>query len=321
MEVLKDIKNVTLGRIKGAFGGTFILLWLAWNWRLIFIVFNFKNDDILNYKLKIIDYYIADATYWKLLWFPLIFTFISVTFYTLFNHITKIIIEFFEIQAPKFLHLLGSSKIIFRNVYDELLVKYEKLDDKYNNVKKKSEDKIEELEIEKDKSQKFKKEKTELEKMIREKERNLLSKDKEFQSSLSALKESSELTISELRNDLISFDEVKINPSEFFDSDFTIEFSNDDNTEVIKKEIHYKNNRISFKRIMSYSDGRLSELIDEGIYYNIEYIKRIKGVFIQISYINKPNGDLRKMNIMRVGYNYVGTDNGESIIIKERPPF
>lgn len=91
-----EISNMIKARFKSYFWGTFILIWSLLNWKLIFIIFNFDQETPLKMKLEMIDSYIQNRDFVFKYLLPIAFTFISILFFLLFNHISMYIHKYFD---------------------------------------------------------------------------------------------------------------------------------------------------------------------------------------------------------------------------------
>lgn len=136
MEWIENIRNTIAKRLKGAFGGTFILVWTVLNWRLIYILFNFDNDCTLNDKLTIIEDYIRHSYPWRLFLSPLLLTIGSVFSYSVLNYITYSITSFFSLTIrPFILKKIDTNTVVERERYTTLEKQFFELDTKYTNEK------------------------------------------------------------------------------------------------------------------------------------------------------------------------------------------
>jgi hypothetical protein len=137
MEWLENTRDTIAKRVKGAFGGTFLIIWSVFNWRILYILFNFDSSLKLNEKLLIIDTYILKNYPRNLLLYPIIFSLVSVITYSILNHITYVIITFFNlIVKPFILRLIDKNTVIEKYKYQELQSQYFDLTKKYDTEKK-----------------------------------------------------------------------------------------------------------------------------------------------------------------------------------------
>lgn len=136
MEWIENIRDTIAKRLKGAFGGTFIIVWTVLNWRLIYILFNFDNDCTLNDKLIIIEDYIRPRYPWRLFLTPLLLTIGSVFSYSVLNYITYSITSFFSLRVrPFILKKIDTNRVVERERYTTLEKQFFDLDTKYTNEK------------------------------------------------------------------------------------------------------------------------------------------------------------------------------------------
>ena len=155
MEIIENIRNTIGKRLKGDFGGTFILIWTILNWKLIYILFNFDNDCTLFDKLKIIEEYIKHRYPWRLFLTPLLLTIGSVFSYSVLNYITYSITTFFSLRVrPYILKIIDTNTIVERGRYTILEKQFFELDSKYTNEKAnflRNLEEVKQLKIESDK--------------------------------------------------------------------------------------------------------------------------------------------------------------------------
>jgi hypothetical protein len=136
MEVIENIRDTITKRLKGAFGGTFIIVWAILNWKLIYILFNFDYDCTLNDKLTIIEDYNRHSYPWRLFLTPLLLTIASVFSYSVLNYITYSITSFFTLKVrPSILKKIDTNTVVERERYTTLEKQFFELDTKYTNEK------------------------------------------------------------------------------------------------------------------------------------------------------------------------------------------
>lgn len=122
MDILNDIRDVFKDRFKGAFGGTFILVWLVMNWEFVYMLFNFDTDCTYNDKLYEINEYMRGAWPWRMLCAPIMWSLGSIFTYALFNHLSIFIISIFSLRLkPHILKWAGSKKLVTREDYETII--------------------------------------------------------------------------------------------------------------------------------------------------------------------------------------------------------
>jgi hypothetical protein len=133
MEWLENIKDTIAKRLKGAFGGTFIIVWSVLNWRLLFILLNFDNKSNLQERLLLIDEYWKTKNFCQIYIYPILTTILSVLVYSFLNYLTYIITSFFSLRIkPHILNIIDKSKVVERERFTTLDQQYSKLENKYN---------------------------------------------------------------------------------------------------------------------------------------------------------------------------------------------
>lgn len=108
-------------KTKNPFLGTYLVVWLIRNWRLVFTVFNFDENFSLDEKIKWIEIYYSEKDFiWNLVnnigWAFLVL----VLTYILLN-ISRLIINFSEKRVtPHIYKITDSNSIVLKETYDNL---------------------------------------------------------------------------------------------------------------------------------------------------------------------------------------------------------
>lgn len=136
MDWFNNVKDTVRDRIKGAFGGTFILLWFIINWEIVYILFNFDSECTMNDKIAKIEEYIAESYPWKLLLKPMLFTLVSIVVYNVLNSISFTVISLFKLKVqPPILEWLDKDTVVERERHDILEKQFKELNSKYDEEK------------------------------------------------------------------------------------------------------------------------------------------------------------------------------------------
>lgn len=90
-EKIEELYDGLKERLKSNFLLTFVIIWLLHHWRLIYSIFNFDSDKTLFDKRAYIAQYISEEGMLWLWVFPLLWTFVSMTFFYFFSSISEIL--------------------------------------------------------------------------------------------------------------------------------------------------------------------------------------------------------------------------------------
>jgi hypothetical protein len=137
---------------KNPFLGTYLLVWLIRNWKLIYTLFNFDDKTTLVNKVKFIDDYYSrmdfmDNLFQNILWS---FGLLIVTYFLL--NISRLIVNISEKRITPWIYKITDSKsIVLRGEYDRLRTDNDELQvrlDKERESKSRLESRIKNLEEE-----------------------------------------------------------------------------------------------------------------------------------------------------------------------------
>ena len=136
LEAFKSLGNTFVNRIRNPFGGTFLLIWVAYHWRLIFSLFNFDSRHTLSDKIKIIESYYDTSKSWDLVWFPVLLTFLSIILYLIFQHISLAIFTFFDRWVkPIVLKTVDKNQIIAKSDFEKVELEASEYQKKLKEIK------------------------------------------------------------------------------------------------------------------------------------------------------------------------------------------
>lgn len=141
-DVYKSITENIKDRLHGPFGGTFILSWIAYNWKLPFAFFNFDHNQTLDFKINYIQEYLKNTNYWYLLIFPALSALGAIVFYNFFSLLGILIKEIYEkygkIGINRLLknakYVLKSEYIILNKNHEDLLNEYDLKNTSFNKL-------------------------------------------------------------------------------------------------------------------------------------------------------------------------------------------
>ena len=140
MEEINTIASDLGNRIKGTYGATFVLVWLVFNWRFIYILLSFDKSYTLPHKMEVLNKYVEKYSYSYMLWYPILNTLVSIIIYYILNYITFTITTFFNLTVkPWIQEELDKKKltIISRDLYDNLKIQFDEISDKYKSESEK----------------------------------------------------------------------------------------------------------------------------------------------------------------------------------------
>lgn len=132
-EKLEELFDGLKERLKSNFLLTFIVIWLIHHWRFVFILFNFDEYYYLDSKIGKLENYLEDETKrWNLWYFPIIWTFVSISAYYLFSTISELLFIGYNNARKKIYEKFENKKIRYATEYNELNKAYSELVDRFN---------------------------------------------------------------------------------------------------------------------------------------------------------------------------------------------
>ncbi len=132
-EKLEELFDGLKERLKSNFLLTFIVIWLIHHWRFVFILFNFDEYYYLDSKIVKLENYLEDETKrWNLWYYPIIWTFVSISAYYLFSTISELLFIGYNNARKKIYEKFENKKIRYATEYNELNKAYTELGDRYN---------------------------------------------------------------------------------------------------------------------------------------------------------------------------------------------
>lgn len=302
MEWIENIRDTIAKRLKGAFGGTFVIVWAVFNWRLIYILFNFDKDCTLNDRLLIIEDYIRHRYPCQLFFTPLLLTIVSVFTYSILTYMTYAITSFFSLRIrPFILKNIDKNTVVERERYTTLEKQYFELDTKYTNEKANFLRNLEAVE-------QLKNEKNKLSIDFNSKQEELNNLTKKSQEDTERLRSELNYQLHELTNRLrekeseiykLKIDTViltsEIEPSALFAGKWEKSFLTPDNR-LGKEQFTILGNKY---------------LIDKKVYFDIIYVKLFADKkFVELKKVSTVNkGELINKLIKVSDKHFIGTEN------------
>jgi hypothetical protein len=119
------------------FAGAFLIAFIIINWELFYTIFNLESGLSLDEKIKCISNHLNEVTFTTGIERPLLWSFISIIFYYVFNNVSLVITTIFNSWVkPIILKVIDNSKIVTREVYNQLKDKLTQLSFSYEELNK-----------------------------------------------------------------------------------------------------------------------------------------------------------------------------------------
>jgi uncharacterized membrane-anchored protein YhcB (DUF1043 family) len=304
MELIESIKDTIGKRVNSAFSGTFILVWIGFNWRLIFALFSFDKNFTLYDKLDWIESYFKTYDKYDTLIYPILITFASYIAYQLFNTITYAIATLVNLRLkPWVLRWIKKIMIVPRDTYDKLETTYNELNTKYREEKKQFLDSENLLKEVNNDNSKLQASVNNLKNEITQKENQISNfNDKKNEYVISATKQYGD-TIIDLQREVVQLEKTKENSLLFietknsFDGMWRIEIMMGENNFPKHEWVgHFNNLNRGYGGVFTVKardvlkDIKILEY-DNNI-YKITYAEIDKAGILNNFYLFKTNGDL-----------------------------
>jgi hypothetical protein len=111
--------------------GTFAIVWIVRNWKLIFTLFNFDKGISLQKKLEMIQAYFAEYTIWQLFWTVGI-SIIVVIFTYFILAVSRFIVNTYDrIVKPWLYSITDKSSIVLKEEFDSISSQLSETQEKY----------------------------------------------------------------------------------------------------------------------------------------------------------------------------------------------
>jgi hypothetical protein len=136
MEEIRKIASDLGNRIKGTYGATFVLVWLVYNWRFIYILLSFDKSYTLPHKMEVLNKYVEKYSYCYMFWYPLGMSVLSIVGYYLMNYLTFAISAIFNLRLKPWIQDnidKIKSTVVSIDLYKKLLKQHKELENVYNN--------------------------------------------------------------------------------------------------------------------------------------------------------------------------------------------
>ena len=119
------------------FAGAFLIAFIIINWKLFYTIFNLESGLPLDKKIEFISKLLNEITWTTGIAYPLLCSFISILFYYSFNNLSLVITTFFNSWVKPFiLKMIDKSKIVTREVHNQLQDKLTQLSISYEELNK-----------------------------------------------------------------------------------------------------------------------------------------------------------------------------------------
>ena len=152
-DLLVSFKDNVQRRTTNPFLGTFAIVWLLRNWKLVYTFFYFDSSTTLNQRINIIaTYFTANKFTVDLLW-NIWWTLIALTTTLILINLSRLIVNLFEKRlTPWIYRITDSNSVVLKETYDslrnekfELEIKFEAERDSKSKLQKEISDGLEEL--------------------------------------------------------------------------------------------------------------------------------------------------------------------------------
>ena len=145
-ERLQEIYSNLHDRVRSPFIISFILVWCIHNWDLIFYIFTFDDKMSFTYKYAKFKAYITTYGPYHLLWFPLIWAYVSIGMYIGTSFLAEGITLLYNKWARPFLYnLIDDNKIVRKDEYDRQKGKVNRLSAQLSGAKEDASDALDKL--------------------------------------------------------------------------------------------------------------------------------------------------------------------------------
>jgi len=149
IENIKErINNPFIEKNTTPFAGTYIFSIVAYNWKLIFSLFNFDSNESRERKIEIISDYLRCSDLTQRFGYPLLIAFGVIIFYYFFNYVSLGLTTFFNRWfKATILYFTDKSKIIAREELEKTMSKMNITRLKYEELRKTFSESQSELEL------------------------------------------------------------------------------------------------------------------------------------------------------------------------------
>jgi hypothetical protein len=118
-------------KTRNPFLGTYLIVWLIRNWELVYSLFNFNKNQNLEDKVKFIKTYYENNEFLYNLWVNTYWAFGLLTVTYILLNLSRLITNFSEKKLTPWIYKITDSKsIVTKDVYDNLIVENNRLEQK-----------------------------------------------------------------------------------------------------------------------------------------------------------------------------------------------
>ncbi|RBQ05847.1 hypothetical protein [Pedobacter miscanthi] len=134
--MVKDTLNSMLDNIKerttNPFLGTFVIVWIVKNWKLVYSLFYFDSAFTLPKRLAYIERYFNEKSFWCNMLVVVGFTILVLVITYILLALSRLLTEFYDkMVVPKIAKITDKSSIVLKSKYNELEEAFKLLEKRY----------------------------------------------------------------------------------------------------------------------------------------------------------------------------------------------
>lgn len=130
--MIKDIFTSTRDNLKekttNPFLGTYVIVWLIRNWRLVYTLFNFDKEDKLKDKIEFVKNYYTEINFIQNILINILWAFAVLIITYLLLNISRLIVNLSEKRLTPWIYKITDSKsIVLKTTYETILLERDEL--------------------------------------------------------------------------------------------------------------------------------------------------------------------------------------------------
>lgn len=126
---MESIRDVILSRFKSRFTGAFIIAWIVWNWKIIYITIFIHKSEIDSNKIDYIGKHYTDS--WHLLWLPLIASLLAILLIPILNGLSDNWHELISGVIKRISMWISKRVPVDQSEFEKLVNRYDVLETNY----------------------------------------------------------------------------------------------------------------------------------------------------------------------------------------------
>jgi hypothetical protein len=126
---IENIRDVILSRFKSRFTGAFIIAWIVWNWKIIYVTIFINKSEINSNKIDYIGRHYTDSCH--LLWFPLIASLIAILLIPILNGLSDNWHELISGSIKRISMMISQRTPVDQAEFKKLVDRYKELETNY----------------------------------------------------------------------------------------------------------------------------------------------------------------------------------------------